>query len=57
MDAVMYLAGAIDEFEGIWRERLQKIGFEIAMLGAEGFDISGSRQKYQLRSLPGRFCG
>jgi hypothetical protein len=39
------------------RPELQKIGFECAMLGREGFDVNDSREKYQIRSLPGRFSG
>ena len=27
------------------------------MLGMKGFDVNDSTQKYQLRSLPGRFSG
>jgi tetratricopeptide (TPR) repeat protein len=57
MDAVMYLVGAMDKFEGMPRQELQKIGLEIAMLGAEGFDVNDSSEKYQLRKLPGRFSG
>jgi hypothetical protein len=57
MDAVMYLVGAMDKFEGMPRPELQKIGFEIAMLGKEGFDVNDSRERYQLRSMPGRFSG
>ena len=57
MDAVIYLVGAMDKFEGMPRQELQKIGVEIAMLGAEGFDVNDSSEKYQLRSLPGRFSG
>jgi len=36
---------------------VQKIGFEVAALGMKGFDVNDSTQKYQLRSLPGRFSG
>ena len=57
MDAVMYLVGAMDKFEGMPRQELQRIGLEIAMLGAEGFDVNDSSEKYQLRNLPGRFSG
>ncbi len=57
MDAVMYLVGAIEKFGGLSRQELQKIGLEIATLGAEGFDVNDSREKYQLRSLPGPFSG
>jgi hypothetical protein len=53
----MYLAGAIEKYGGMSRPELQKMGIEIATLGAEGFDVNDSIQKYQLRSLPGRFSG
>ena len=57
MDAVMYLVGAIEKFGGMSRQELQKIGIEIAQLGTEGFDVNDSREKYQVRSLSGRFSG
>ena len=57
MDAVMYLFGAIEKFGDMSRQELQKIGLEIANLGTNGFDVNDSTQKYQLRSLPGRFSG
>ena len=47
----------MDKFEGMPTQELQKIGLEIAMLGAEGFDVNDSSEKYQLRNLPGRFSG
>ena len=53
----MYLVGAIEKFGGMSRQELQKIAIEIATLGAEGFDVNDSSQKYQLRSLPRRFSG
>ena len=57
MDAVMYLAGAIEKFGGMSRQEVQKIGYEVAMMGREGFDVNDSGEKYQLRSMPGRFSG
>ncbi len=36
------------------RPEVQKIGYEIAMLGTKGFDVNDSSEKYQLRSLPGQ---
>ena len=57
MDAVLYLFGAIEKFGGMSRPEVQKIGYEIAMLGTNGFDVNDSSEKYQLRSLPGRFSG
>jgi hypothetical protein len=57
MDAVMYLLGAIEKFEGMSRMEVEKIGFEVAKLGMNGFDVNESDEKYQLQSLPGRFSG
>ena len=57
MDAVMYLIGAIEKFAGLPRKEVEKIGYEVARLGMDGFDVNDSRQKYQLRSLPGQFSG
>jgi hypothetical protein len=39
------------------RPEVQKIGFEIATQGMKGFDVNDSSEKYQLRSVPGRFSG
>lgn len=36
---------------------MQKIGFEIAILGMSGLDVNDSREKYRLKSLPGEFSG
>jgi tetratricopeptide (TPR) repeat protein len=57
MDAVMYLSGAIEKFAGLPRKEVEKIGYEVAKLGMDGFDVNDSRRKYQLQSLPGRFSG
>jgi hypothetical protein len=57
MDAVVRLVGAIEKFEGMSGQELQKIGCEIAALGTKAFDVNDSIQKYQLRSMPGRFSG
>ncbi len=42
---------------GVSTREVRKIGIEVATLGTEGFDVNDSSQKYQLRSLPGRFSG
>ncbi len=57
MDAVMYCLGAMETFAKLSREDVRKISFEIAMLGTKGLDVNDPAQKYQLRSLPGRFSG
>jgi len=57
MDAVMYCHGAMQTFAKMSKEAVRKIAFEIALLGTRGLDVNDPAQKYQLRSLPGRFSG
>jgi len=38
-------------------DQVQKIGFEIAILGTRGLDINDSTPKYTLQSMPGKFSG
>lgn len=38
-------------------EEVKKVTFELALLGTKGLDVNDPEQKYQLRSLPGRFSG
>jgi tetratricopeptide (TPR) repeat protein len=57
MDAVMYLLGALEKFEGMPPEEIQQVGFEIAMLGTKGLDVNDPTPKYQIRTLPGTFSG
>jgi hypothetical protein len=57
MDAVMYLAGAMEKFAKMTRQQIQDITFEVAMLGRRGFDTNDPSQKYSLRSLPGQRSG
>lgn len=57
IDAVMYCLGAMERFDGMPRQEVQKIGFEIAILGQRGLETNDSAQKYTLRSLAGRFSG
>ena len=56
-DALAYCMGALDLFEGMARHEVQKITFEIAMLGTRGLDVNDPAQKYTLNSLPGSFSG
>jgi tetratricopeptide (TPR) repeat protein len=56
-DAVMYCLGALKIFAGMTPDQVQKIGFEIAILGTRGIDVNVSTQKYTLRSMPGKFSG
>ena len=38
-------------------EKVQAIGFEIAILGQNGLDINNPDAKYTLKELPGEFTG
>ena len=57
MDAVFYCLGALERFEKMTPDEVQKVGFEIAILGMNGLDVNDSTPKYRLRSLPGEFSG
>lgn len=56
-DAVMYCLAALEKFAAMRPDQLQQCGFEIAMRGQSGFDFNDSTQKYEFRSLPGKFSG
>ena len=56
-DAVFYCLGALERFENMAVDEVQKIGFEIATLGMSGLDVNDPTPKYRLRSLPGEFSG
>jgi len=36
---------------------VQRVGFEIAILGMNGLDVNDPTPKYRLRTLPGEFSG
>ena len=57
MDAVMYCLGALEKFASMTPDQVQKIGFEIAILGTRGLDINSSTPKYTIKTLPGQFSG
>ncbi len=56
-DAVYYCLAALERFEKMTPDEVQKVGFEIAILGMSGLDVNDSTPKYRLRSLPGEFSG
>ena len=56
-DAVMYCLSALQDFDKRSLDEVQRITFEIGMLGTKGFEINDSEQKYEIRSLPGKFSG
>jgi Flp pilus assembly protein TadD len=57
MDAVMYCLGALEKFDAMSTDQVQKIGFEIAMLGTRGIDVNNPESSYTLKNLPGEFSG
>ena len=57
MDAVMYCLAALETFASMSDAQVKEVTFEIAVLGRRGLDTSNPEQKYQLRSLSGRFSG
>ena len=57
LSRLMYLLGALQKFEGMSREQVQRITLEIAIVGQRGLDVNDSAQKYRLQSLPGQYSG
>jgi hypothetical protein len=57
MVAVMYCHGALEKFVKMSPDEVQKIGFEIAILGTKGIDVNNPSKQYTLRSLSGTFSG
>ena len=55
--AVEYCLSALQKFEGMPKPEVQKIAFEIAMLGSRGLDLNNPSVQYQLESMPGKFSG
>jgi tetratricopeptide (TPR) repeat protein len=54
-DAVMYCLGALQRFESMSTSEIQKIGFEIGILGSKGLNPNDFTRKYSLQSLPGEY--
>ncbi len=57
MDAVMYCLDALEKFDAMSADEVQRIGFEIAMLGTRGIDVNNPESRYTLKNLPGEFSG
>ena len=53
----MYCLGALEKFENMSLAEVQKIGFEIALLGTRGLNVNDPSVRYTLRSLPGDYTG
>jgi tetratricopeptide (TPR) repeat protein len=56
-DAVMYCLSAMEHFAKLPDDEVQRIVFEIGMLGTKGFEVNDTTQQYQLQSMPGKFSG
>lgn len=56
-DAVMYCLNALERFDGMSPQEVQKVGYEIAILGMGGIDPNDPAKRYKLRSLAGEFSG
>ena len=48
----MYCLSALQHFEGMELAEIQKVGFEIGLLGQQGIDPSNHDKKYTLKSIP-----
>jgi tetratricopeptide (TPR) repeat protein len=57
MDAVMYLLDALTIFRGMEKKEIERITFEIAVLGRSGLDVNDPARRYNLTSLPGERSG
>ena len=56
-DAVMCCLSALEHFDGLAQAAIQRIVFEITMLGTKGLNIDDPPPRYELRSLPDKFSG
>ena len=56
-DAVMRCLSALECFDGLAPAAIQRIVFEITMLGTKGWNVNDPTPRYELRSLPGKFSG
>jgi tetratricopeptide (TPR) repeat protein len=56
-DAISYCLDALERFEGMPQPEVQKIAFEIAMLGSRGINLNDPEKTHTLQSLPGTFSG
>lgn len=56
-DVMLYIAAALKTFKESGPAKSREIAIEIAMLGRTGLDINDPDEKYELKSLPGKFSG
>jgi tetratricopeptide (TPR) repeat protein len=56
-DAMLYCISAMEKFEKMNRDDIQKIAYEIGMKGADGIDINDPLKRYTLKSMHGEYTG
>ena len=56
-DAFNFCLGALKRFAGMPKPEIQRITFEIALLGASGLSVNDPTESYTLKSIPGQFSG
>ena len=56
-DAMFYCLSAMEKFDKMKKEEIQKIVFEIAIKGMDGMDINNPSKRYIIKSMPGDFSG
>ncbi len=56
-DAFSYCLSALQRFDGMPKAEIQRITFEIAMLGTRGLQVNDPAEQYTLNAIPGKFSG
>ncbi|NBV35133.1 MAG: tetratricopeptide repeat protein [Proteobacteria bacterium] len=56
-DAFSYCFSALQRFDGMPKAEIQRITFEIAMLGTRGLRVNDPAEQYTLNAIPGKFSG
>jgi hypothetical protein len=56
-DAVMFCLAALEKYKAVDDAEVQRVGFEIATLGAKGINPNSAEKRYRLRSMAGEFSG
>ncbi len=56
-DAVHYCLAAMQHFVRLSPKEIQKLTFDIALLGRNGFDVHDPEKRYKVKGLPGKQSG
>jgi hypothetical protein len=54
MDVVSYCVEALRFISGLIDSQIQDIGFELALVGRQGFDTTSSMKRYRFAGIPDR---